>query len=85
MNLASWHLHDLRRSAATNMARLGIDRVVIGKVLNHAESGVTAIYDRHRREKEVAEAMDAWGRRLEQIIDAAPGGEVVPFPTGARA
>ncbi len=85
VNLASWHLHDLRRSAATNMARLGIDRVVIGKVLNHAESGVTAIYDRHRREKEVAEAMDAWGRRLEQIIDAAPGGEVVPFPTGARA
>jgi integrase len=39
-----WHVHDLRRTVATNLAKLGVDRVVIGKVLNHAENEVTAVY-----------------------------------------
>ena len=34
--IEEWRLHDLRRTCATHMARLGVDRVVIGKVLNHA-------------------------------------------------
>jgi integrase len=37
--IAPWHVHDLRRTCATRLARLGISRVVIGKILNHAEPG----------------------------------------------
>src|SRR5262249_10874978 len=44
---ASWTIHDLRRTAATEMGRLGVSRFVIGKVLNHADRSVTGIYDRH--------------------------------------
>ena len=39
--LPEWHLHDLRRTASTRMGKLGVPRLHISKVLNHAETGVT--------------------------------------------
>jgi integrase len=39
--------HDLRRTAASHMTGMGISRLVVAKILNHAESGITAVYDRH--------------------------------------
>eukprot|EP01037_Dinobryon_pediforme_P012166 gene12166-12254_t len=65
--LEDWHLHDLRRTAATHMAKLGVDRIVIGKILNHAESAVTAIYDRHKYDVEKRKALDLWGERYLQM------------------
>jgi integrase len=76
--IGDWHIHDLRRACATGMARLGVDRVVIAAVLNHVDPSVTAVYDRHAREPEMRSALEAWGRRLSQIIDPTPV-EVVPF------
>jgi integrase len=75
--LPEWRLHDLRRTAATHMAKLGVDRVVIGKVLNHAEAEVTAVYDRHRYDREKRLALELWAQRLEQIVQGRAGGEVV--------
>jgi integrase len=46
--------HDLRRTAASHMTNMGIPRLVVSKVLNHAESGVTALYDRHSYDHGVA-------------------------------
>ena len=66
--ISPWHLHDLRRTAATYMAKLGVERVVIGKILNHAESEVTAIYDRHRYDAEKRQALDLWAKRLKAIV-----------------
>jgi integrase len=71
LKIAEWHVHDLRRTAATYLAKLGVDRVVIGKILNHAENNVTAIYDRHRYDREKCMAMDLWGQRLQAIVDVA--------------
>jgi integrase len=82
--LAEWRLHDLRRSAATNLARLGVDRVVIGKVLNHAESEVTAAYDRHRYDAEKRQALEKWGHRLAAIVDGLDDDNVVSL-AAARA
>jgi integrase len=64
----AWRLHDLRRTAATYMAKLGVERVVIGKVLNHAEREVTAIYDRHRYDSEKRRALDLWAEALAAIV-----------------
>jgi len=61
--------HDLRRTVASHMASMGIPRLVISKVLNHAEAGVTSIYDRHSYDPEKREALDAWARRLGEIIE----------------
>ena len=79
-----WRLHDLRRTAATHMAKLGVDRVVIAKVLNHAESEVTAVYDRHRYDAEKRRALDLWSQRLAAIVGGTEGGNVVQLATAAR-
>ena len=79
-----WRLHDLRRTGATHMAKLGVDRVVIGKVLNHAESEVTAIYDRHRYDAEKRRALELWAQRLVAIIEGRAAGNVVQLATATR-
>jgi integrase len=60
--------HDLRRTAASHMTSIGIGRLVVSKILNHAEPGVTAVYDRHSYDREKRDALAAWGARLEEII-----------------
>jgi integrase len=60
--------HDLRRTAASYMTGSGTDRLVVSKLLNHVESGITAVYDRHSYDKEKRQALNAWGRMLQQIL-----------------
>ena len=69
--------HDLRRTAASQMTSMGIDRLVVGKILNHAEKGVTSTYDRHSYDREKRRALDVWGRRLKQILEENDDGKVV--------
>jgi integrase len=70
--------HDLRRTAASYMTGIGISRLVVGKLLNHVESGVTAIYDRHSYDREKREALDAWGERLFEIVETQAGESRAP-------
>jgi integrase len=63
-----WTIHDLRRTAATGMGRLGVSRFIIGRVLNHADSSVTGIYDRHEYVEEKRKALNAWAQHLQTII-----------------
>jgi hypothetical protein len=42
--------------------------LVVGKILNHIETGVTSVYDRHSYDKEKQEALNAWGARLFRIV-----------------
>lgn len=60
--------HDLRRTAASCMASAGVPRLVIGKILNHAEPGVTAVYDRHSYDAEKRSALEEWARTLSGIL-----------------
>ena len=50
------------------MASAGVARLVIGKVLNHVENGVTAVYDRHTYDAEKRAALDTWARDLATIV-----------------
>lgn len=87
-NIATWGLagftsHDLRRSAASSMAQLGITRLVTEKILNHKDRGVAGIYDRYGYDNEKRHAMDAWGARLEAIVSGkAAAGNVVRMRDG---
>ena len=82
--IADWRLHDLRRTAATNMARLGVGVDIIGRVLNHASGhGVTGIYDRHSYLPEKERALAVWANRLESIIRPDAEERVVSI-SGAR-
>ncbi len=73
-----WTAHDLRRTAATLMASLGISGDVIDECLNHMiESRVRRTYIRDRRGAAQAKAFDALGSRLKALASppAAPATE----------
>ena len=78
--------HDLRRTAASKMTGMGIPRLTVSKLLNHAEAGITQIYDRHSYDPEKKQALDAWGARVEQIVAGKPSDladeKVVPMRRG---
>jgi integrase len=71
-SVSDFRPHDLRRTVATYMAKLAVDRTVLGKILNHKDlardSQITAIYDRHSYMKEKREAMNRWSNKLQQIL-----------------
>ena len=71
--------HDLRRTAASGMTALGINRLVVSKILNHVDNSVTAIYDRYSYDQEKRQALEAWGRRLQEIIEGRKADNVVPL------
>jgi integrase len=71
--------HDLRRTAASYMTSLGISRLTVGKLLNHVETGVTAVYDRHSYDSEKREALEIWGRRLTDIVSRGDGRATLPI------
>jgi hypothetical protein len=48
---------------------MGIPRLVVSKILNHVERGVTAVYDRHSYDNEKHQALEAWGRKLQAIVE----------------
>ncbi len=61
------------------MTGMGISRLTVKKVLNHAERDVTAVYDRHSYDPEKWTALDAWGRRLDAILVGKKPANVVPL------
>lgn len=72
LNIGAWRLHDLRRTAASGIARLGVAPHVIEKVLNHTSgiiSGVAAVYNRHQYTKEVGEALELWESHINEILE----------------
>jgi integrase len=67
-----WTLHDLRRSFASGLQRLGVAPHIVELALNHRSgtfSGVAGIYQRHRYAKEVREAFELWSRHIEVLTN----------------
>ena len=72
-NVAPWTLHDLRRTFATNLAKLGTAPHVVEKLLNHASgtiSGVAAIYNQFQYMDEMRAAITAWDAKLASLMRA---------------
>ncbi len=82
--IAPWRIHDLRRTMATQMRSLGVDRLVVSKLLNHAEAGITKTYDRYAADPEKAAAMERWSQRLKEIISGKKQEKVVQMHRGKR-
>jgi integrase len=65
-----WRLHDLRRTAATGMAELGVQPHIIEAVLNHVsghKSGVAGVDNRATYAEPMREALQRWADWLDQI------------------
>jgi integrase len=68
-----WRIHDLRRTVATGLARIGIALPVIERILNHVSGsfgGIVGVYQRHDFAAEMRAALDAWAREVKRIVAA---------------
>ncbi|OYU88209.1 MAG: hypothetical protein CFE29_17890 [Bradyrhizobiaceae bacterium PARB1] len=81
VKIAHWTLHDLRRSAATHMSRMGIDVIVIERVLGHTMRGVMATYQRNTFDNEKRAALTVWSDYLDGLL-RPPASNVVPLRHG---
>lgn len=66
--VTDWKFHDIRRTVVTNLSKLGVDRFLLQRIVNHADSGVTAIYDRYSYLEEKRDALQKWADRLDEIV-----------------
>ena len=70
-----WILHDLRRTAATGMAELGIAPHIVEAVLNHisgAKAGVAGTYNRAAYAAEKKAALERWAAHITGLIEGRP-------------
>jgi integrase len=75
-----WTLHDLRRTGASGMARLGINLPVIEKILNHSSGsfrGVVGVYQRHSFADEKRKALDAWASFVRSTVTGQQPANIV--------
>jgi integrase len=66
-----WRLHDLRRTVATGLQKLGVNLQTIEAVLGHvsgSRSGVVGVYQRHSFDAEKRAALDAWGAHVMALV-----------------
>lgn len=80
-SVKGWTIHDLRRTAASGMAEMGIAPHVVEKVLNHTSgqiSGVAAVYNRYGYDDEKRRALEAWAGHVLSLENHPPG-NVVSF------
>lgn len=78
--VADWTFHDLRRTATTGMAQLGVPPHIADKILNHksgAIQGVAAVYNRHGYLEERRHALEAWAAHVERLIHPAEKTNIV--------
>jgi integrase len=71
--VSGWVIHDIRRTVATGLQRLGVRLEVTERILNHVGSsrgGIVGIYQRHEFVNEKRNALEAWGTH---VIDIAEG------------
>jgi integrase len=83
--MPDWILHDLRRTLATNLQKLGVRLEVTEAVLNHvsgSRAGVVGVYQRHDWAAEKRQALDAWARRLGAIVRREGTSNVVEMRAG---
>jgi integrase len=81
-----WVLHDLRRTAASGMAALGVKLPVIEKCLNHVSGsfkGIVGVYQRHEYAAEKRHALQTWADHVDGLVSGKPADDKV-VPLSAR-
>jgi len=82
--LVPWTVHDLRRTVATGLQRLGVRLEVTEAVLNHisgSRGGIAGVYQRHDWANEKRAALDAWANHVLAVIKGrTTGANVVKLP-----
>jgi integrase len=72
VTLPPFILHDLRRVVRTNLSALDVPDHVSEMVLGHARKGLQRIYDQHKYEPQIRDALVRWAERLRSLVTPAP-------------
>ena len=75
--MENFTIHDMRRTARTHLAALGVEPHIAEHCLNHKIDGVEGIYNRHAYFNERREALAKWAAVVEAC--ETPGSNVVPM------
>ena len=70
--LIPWSVHDLRRTVATGLQRLGVRLEVTEAILNHisgSRGGIAGVYQRHDWASEKRAALDAWAAHVTAVTE----------------
>jgi integrase len=68
---APWVLHDLRRSAASGLQKVGTPIHIIEQILGHRSGvfrGIVGVYQKHVYDTEKAAALQRWGDYVERLV-----------------
>jgi integrase len=79
--LPPWHLHDLRRTMATGLQRLGVSLQVVEAILGHisgSRAGIVGVYQRHTYDAEKKAALDDWAQHVAAIVSGQPA-KIIPL------
>jgi integrase len=79
-DVPKWVVHDIRRSVASGMARIGIAVPVIEKILAHRKgtfAGVVGVYQKHSFLPEMTAALQRWGNHVEGLVSGRKPAKVV--------
>ena len=62
-----WVIHDLRRTMATGLQKLGVPLQTVEAILGHtsgSRAGIVGVYQRHNYADERRAALEAWGKHV---------------------
>ncbi len=68
---ANWHVHDLRRTCASGLAKLKINLATVELCLNHWSGelgGLREVYVQHDQADDMREAFKQWSAHVESIV-----------------
>jgi integrase len=72
--VTDWTIHDLRRCVSSGMAALGIQQIVVEKLLNHVSGGsqsqIAQVYNVYAYLDEMRDAVHQWEDHLAQLLAA---------------
>jgi integrase len=69
--IENWRIHDLRRTAATGLQKLGTPLQVTEAILGHvagSRSGIVGVYQRYTYDAERRSALEAWGKHVMALV-----------------
>ncbi|MGO9057266.1 MAG: tyrosine-type recombinase/integrase [Candidatus Binataceae bacterium] len=76
-DLINFTYHDLRRTSSTMMHAIGVDPMVVERILNHVQRGVAGVYNRYSYGAEKRAALVRLERKLEAIVTGQEPGNVI--------
>lgn len=70
--LPQWQPHDLRRTAATGMGRVGASEIEVERILGHLPPVLVRTYNKFKYDNIKLQWLTAWGEYIQQLVDKLP-------------